>query len=97
VITFVAIPSETLVGFIIGSLVPAPAVYAPGGPTCTVDDFTVVQAALWAKVGVNLVHAVENEAGQRGASQLVVVCAHLDEAKRAALASCRLAPLRLAV
>ena len=90
-ITFVAISNETLVGFIIGHLVPAPAVYAPGGPTCTVDDFTVGQAALWATVGVELLYAVKNEAGQRGASQLVVVCAHLDEAKRAALASCRLA------
>ena len=37
---------------------------------CTVDDFTVGQAALWATVAVDLVHAVENEAGQRGASQL---------------------------
>ena len=90
-ITFVAISNETLVGFIIGHLVPAPAVYAPGGPTCTVDDFTVGQAALWATVGVELLYAVKNEAGQRGASQLVVVRAHLDEAKRAALASCRLA------
>ena len=91
VITLVAISDETLVGFVIGHLVPAPAVYAPGGPTCTVDDFAVDHPELWATVGVDLVNAVENEARQRGASQLVVVCGHLDEAKRAALDSCRLA------
>ena len=91
VITLVAISDETLVGFVIGHLVPAPAVYAPGGLTCSVDDFTVVHPASWATIGVELLHAVEDEACQRGASQLVVVCAHLDEAKRAALDSCRLA------
>ena len=91
VITLVAISDETLTGFVIGHLVPAPPVYAPGGPTCTVDDFAVDHPELWATVGVDLVHAVENEARQRGASQLVVVCGHLDEAKRAALDSCRLA------
>ena len=91
VITLVAISDETVIGFVIGHLVSAPAVYAPDGPTCTVDDFAVDRPELWATVGVDLVHAVENEARQRGASQLVGVCGHLDEAKRAALDSCRLA------
>ena len=90
VITLVAISDETLVGFVIGRLVPAPAVYEPGGPTCTIDDFTVSQSASWATVGVDLLRAIQEEARHRGAAQLVVVCGHLDQAKRAALETCRL-------
>ena len=82
VITLVAISDEKLAGFVIGHLVPEPAVYAPGGLTCSVDDFTVDHPASWATIGVELLHAVEDEARQRGATQLVVVCGHLDEAKR---------------
>ena len=91
VITLVAISDEKLVGFVIGHLVQAPAVYAPGGPTCTVDDFTVNHPSSWRTIGVDLVSAVKVEARQRGAAQIVVVCGHLDEAKRAALDCCRLA------
>ena len=91
VITLVAISDEKLAGFVIGHLVPEPAVYAPGGLTCSVDDFTVDHPASWATIGVELLHAVEDEARQRGATQLVVVCAHLDAAKRVVLDSCRLA------
>ena len=90
VITLVAISDETLVGFVIGHLVPAPAVYNPGGPTCTIDDFACDQPASWATVGVDLLSAVRQEARQRGAAQLVVVCGHLDQAKRTALENCRL-------
>lgn len=90
VITLVAISEETVVGFVIGHLVPAPAVYDPGGPTCSIDDFTVERPASWATVGVELLRAVQEEARQRGAAQLVVVCGHLDQAKRAALEGCRL-------
>ena len=90
VITLVAISDEALVGFVIGHLVPAPAVYDPGGPTCTIDDFAVEDPSSWSTVGVDLLHAAAEEAHQRGAAQLVVVCGHLDRAKRAALNSCRL-------
>ena len=44
----------------------------------------------WATVGVDLLNAIQEDARHRGAAQLVVVCGHLDEAKRAALDSCRL-------
>lgn len=90
VITLVAISDGRVVGFVIGHLVPAPAVYDPGGPTCSIDDFAVERPASWATVGVELLRAVQEDARQRGATQLVVVCGHLDEAKRAALEYCRL-------
>jgi len=74
VITLVAICDQTFVGFVIGHLVPAPAVYDPGGPTCTVDDFTVDHPESWATVGVDLLNAIQEDARHRGAAQLVVVC-----------------------
>lgn len=74
-------------GFAIGSLVPSPPVYDPGGPTCTLDDYAVVDDGDWATVGVDLLRAVTEEARQRGAAQVVVVCGHADEVKRAALRS----------
>ncbi|MFI0423314.1 GNAT family N-acetyltransferase [Spongiactinospora sp. 9N601] len=81
------------VGFAIGSLVPAPPVYDPGGPTCTLDDFAVEEDGDWTTVGVDLLKAVTEEARRRGAVQVVVVCGHMDEAKRQAL---RLAGLSIA-
>lgn len=90
IMTFVAICDNTLVGFVIGRLVPAPPVYNPGGPTCSIDDFTVDHPASWATVGVDLLRAMQKEAFSRGAAQLVVVCGHLDEPKRAALEGCAL-------
>ena len=82
VITIVASSDQKLAGFLIGQLVQAPPVYAPGGPTCAVDDFTVGHPAFWATIGVALLHAVEDAALKRGATQIVVVCGHLDEGKR---------------
>ncbi len=90
VIALVAISGETLVGYVIGQLVPAPVVYDPGGPTCIVDDFAVNDPASWATVGVDLLNAIRKQARERGAAQLVVVCGHLDGAKRAALDSCHM-------
>ena len=68
-------------GFIIGSLVPAPPVYDPGGSTCSVDDFVVAEEA-WGGIGGALLEAVAAEARARGAAQMVVVSAHLDARKR---------------
>jgi len=91
VVTLVAICDEAMVGFLIGQLVAAPVVYDPGGRTCVIDDFTVEHPASWATVGIDLLKAAQEEARQRGAAQVVVVCGHLDQAKRAALDSCQLA------
>ena len=73
-------------GFIIGSLVPAPPVYDPGGLTCSVDDFVVAEKA-WRSVGEKLLGAVAAEARARGAAQMVVVSAQLDTKKRDMLSS----------
>jgi hypothetical protein len=72
-------------GFAVGRIVPAPPVYDPGGPTCVLDDFAVDHQEAWPEVGPPLLDAVRSWARSRGAAQLVVVTAHLDEAQRAAL------------
>jgi predicted N-acetyltransferase YhbS len=85
VLSLVATSAGDLVGFVIAALVPAPPVYEPGGMTCLIDDFTVKRAEDWVRVGVPLLAAVSDLARQRGAAQVVVVTAHLDQAKRNAL------------
>jgi GNAT superfamily N-acetyltransferase len=77
--------ADAIVGFVIAALVPAPAVYDPGGLTCLIDDFCVAQPTQWATVGRDLLTTVTRQAARRGAAQVVVVCGHLDEPKRAAL------------
>ena len=86
VIAFVYERGGAVEGFIIGSLVPAPPVYDPGGLTCSVDDFMVAEAA-WDEVGGALLEAVAAEALARGGTQMVVVSAHLDTQKRKMLVS----------
>jgi len=85
VITLVATSETELVGFVIGRLVPAPPVYNPGGLTCSIDDFVVIESDLWETVGADLLDQVRKAALARGAAQVVVVCGHLDEPKRKAL------------
>lgn len=68
---------ETL-GFIIGKLIPAPAVYNPGGLTVMIDDFCVQSETLWESVGLALVNAVKRDAKVNGATQMVVVCGAFD-------------------
>ncbi len=85
VISLVATDLETVVGFAIGVLHPSPPVYDPGGPTCTVDDFTVDHATRWATTGGDLLRQLCVRAVARGAVQVVV--ADHDHAKQAALAA----------
>jgi GNAT superfamily N-acetyltransferase len=85
-LALVAVRRGAVAGFAIGRLTSAPPVYDPGGPTCTVDDFTVEDPGEWASVGIALLSAVRAEARRRGAVQIVVVCGHLDHAKRSLLA-----------
>ncbi|HEX8094593.1 N-acetyltransferase [Jatrophihabitans sp.] len=77
--------TDTVVGFAIGRLTPAPPVYDPGGPTCLIDDFTVTAPDSWPTVGLDLLRAVSDAARERGAVQVVVITAFEDIAKRSAL------------
>ena len=72
-------------GFAIARLMPPPPVYDPGGLACVLDDFTVREAGQWFDLGKFLLEAARDWAAARGAAQVVVVTAHLDKPKRAAL------------
>jgi GNAT superfamily N-acetyltransferase len=85
VIALVSEQVNELDGFIIGILTNPPPVYDPGGLTCVVDDFMVAAPDLWQSVGLNLLNEVISQAKERGAVQVVVICAHHDEPKRAML------------
>jgi GNAT superfamily N-acetyltransferase len=74
-------------GFAIGRLVPAPPVYDPGGASCVVDDFAVADPGEWPTIGPLLLDALRDWAASRGAAQMIVVTAHLDQPKRAVLRS----------
>jgi GNAT superfamily N-acetyltransferase len=87
VISLVATDHDAVVGFAVGVLHPAPPVYDPGGPTCTVDDFTVDDPARWATTGTALLRQVCSRAAALGAVQVVVVVGDHDHAKQAALAA----------
>jgi GNAT superfamily N-acetyltransferase len=87
VIALVHDEAGTIDGFVIASLVPAPPVYNPGGPTCFIDDFTVTDSEQWQDIGRALLREAIRSAKERGAAQAVVVCGHLDEPKRAILRS----------
>lgn len=73
-------------GFVIGTIVNAPPVYAAGGKICFVDDFMVKSPDLWATVGRELLNKVMAEAKGKGAVLANVVCGPLDQPKRNLLA-----------
>ena len=72
-------------GFAVARLMPPPPVYDPGGLACVLDDFTVSEAGQWVDLGRLLLQAAREWALSRGAVQIVVVTAHLDQSKRAVL------------
>jgi hypothetical protein len=74
-------------GFIVATLLPSPPVYDPGGPVCLVDDFATKDPAAWAASGAALLADLTAEAKRRGAVLAVVICGHLDQPKRAMLAT----------
>jgi hypothetical protein len=90
VISLVSEEAGEVTGFLIATLTGAPGVYDPGGPTCQIDDFTVVTPGRWPTTGAELLRAGLAEAARRGAIQAVVVSGHLDEPKRQALRACGL-------
>lgn len=77
-------------GFAIARTAGAPPVYDPGGLSCDVDDFAVADPEQWPVVGPLLLDAVRAWGSDRGATQLIVVVAQLDEAKRAVLKTAQL-------
>ncbi len=92
VIVLVASEGDAVVGFAIGVMHPAPPVYDPGGPTCTVDDFVVADPTRWATTGAALLRELRSRASTPAAIQVVVVVGHHDHAKQAALAQAGLTP-----
>lgn len=86
VVTLVSESNGSVNGFLIATLVPAPPVYDTGGMTCSIDDFWVENGHGWEQRGKALLDEAIREMKTQGAVQTVVVCAHLDAAKRAMLA-----------
>jgi ribosomal protein S18 acetylase RimI-like enzyme len=84
-IALVAERDGAVEGFVIATLVPAPPVYAPGGPTCSIDDYWVAGGVDWDVIGEQLLDEATRRAQERGAVQAVVVCGYLDQPKRAML------------
>lgn len=85
VIALVREDDASIDGFVLASIIDAPPVYDPGTQVCVIDDFTVAQAEAWTTVGRALLEAVREHAAARQANLTVVVCGHLDQAKRAML------------
>lgn len=77
----VAADDHRVVGFVIARLEPAPPVYDPGGPACTIDDFGADNVT----TARELLVGVRRWAAKRGATQLVVIAAHGDRATRTVL------------
>lgn len=74
-------------GFLLGSLVPSPPVFASDQVTCLIDDFCVATPEIWPDIGRSLLQAAADEAKSKGASQIAVIAGHLDTLKRAMLRS----------
>lgn len=89
----VAVEDGVVHGFLIALPTPVPPVYAPGGPTVTIDDFCVRTPDQWETVGRALLDEVRNVGRAAGWRQLIVVGADRDEPKAAML---RGADLRIA-
>jgi ribosomal protein S18 acetylase RimI-like enzyme len=85
IITLVAERDGSIDGFIMAMIHTAPPVYDPGGPVCSIDDFTVAAPDLWPTTGKMLLDAVTSQAQARGAVLVIIVCGHLDASKRAML------------
>ncbi|MFT4246881.1 MAG: hypothetical protein QM581_02430 [Pseudomonas sp.] len=84
-IVLVHLRDEVIDGFIIGRLMPAPPVYAPGGKACLIDDFAVADADLWESTGLALHRQLETRARQAGAVVSITVSGAHDDPKRSAL------------
>lgn len=81
-ITLIAKKNQEIVGFVIGKLISAPAVYNPGGLTLMIDDFCVQTEDQWPLAGGKLIEHIKEEAKSKGAHQMLVVCGAHDKPKR---------------
>lgn len=86
VVAFVSETGGAVDGFVIGTVLPAPAVFADDGPVCVVDDFATAGHDGWAAAGAALLEALADEARRRGATLIAVVSGHRDAHKRRMLA-----------
>jgi predicted N-acetyltransferase YhbS len=68
--------TQEILGFVIGKLMPAPAVYNPGG--LMIDDFCVKAENMWQSVGHELIEETKAAAKAKGAIQILVVCGAAD-------------------
>ena len=82
VITLVAEVDGSISGFIMAIIHAAPPVYDPGGPVCSIDDFTVATPDIWPTIGSALLTVVTQQARERGAVLVIIVCGQRDSAKR---------------
>ncbi|HQY22392.1 MAG TPA: GNAT family N-acetyltransferase [Gammaproteobacteria bacterium] len=73
--------NEKIMGFIIGRLMPAPAVYNPGGLTLMIDDYCIENEHLWGSVGIKLINEIKVIAKAKQAVQILVVCGAHDKVK----------------
>lgn len=80
-VCFIAVESDSVVGFVIARPFPTPPVYDPGGQTALIDDFCVVSKERWQDVGQALLNATKDTLSQRGFAQIIVVGARQDTAK----------------
>lgn len=80
-ICLVAKNSNEIIGFIIGKIVSAPEVYAPGGQTLIVDDFCVLNDN-WSAIGNALLSEARSIAHDKGIAQLVIVSGDHDISKK---------------
>lgn len=80
-ITLVSEDKGMVNGFLIGSLVDAPAVYDPGGKVCLIDDYVVDGPSLWSSVGLSLLEGCRAIAKVKGCVLQVIVCGQKDRAK----------------
>jgi hypothetical protein len=87
VIAFVHEAGGAINAFVVGSIMPAPPVYDPGGPVCLIDDFATADEATWETAGAALLEMVSAEAKRRGAVLCVVIAGRFDRPKREMLAA----------
>lgn len=71
---------ESIVGFIIGRILPAPEVYDPGGLTLMIDDFCANDND-WQNIGSTLLSEIKELGKEKGASQVLVVSGAHDKEK----------------
>lgn len=74
--------NEKMMGFMIGRLTPAPAVYNPGGLTLMIDDYCVNDETLWPIVGKKLMDEIKIISKAKRVVQILIVCGAHDGTKQ---------------